>query len=292
MNRLLGAELFKLRKRLMTQVLGVLLVAIIVLLYLVLWAVTGTLADSVTLEPEVSEDLQTLRRALFVRQAIPFGLMLVRAFGTLFAIVLVAGAVGSEYSWGTLRPMLACAESRLKFLGAKLAAVGLLIGLGILAGLAASLATSSLIAALSGGADLSFLDGHYVGRSLLSVGRTVLTILPYVLIAAFASILGRSTLAGIAAGLGTLFLEGIASGLMRLAGGWVGHVPDYLLDRNADSLMAANGLLEELRGTFGHADTTMLDFQPQWEAALILGAYSVVALVAALILFRRRDVTA
>jgi ABC-2 type transport system permease protein len=113
-----------------------------------------------------------------------------------------------------------------------------------------------------------------------------------VLIAAFASILGRSTLVGIAAGLGTLFLEGIASGLMRLAGGWVGDVPNYLLDRNADSLMAANGLLEELRGSFRDADTTMLNFQPQWEAALILGGYSLLALIAALVLFRRRDVTA
>ena len=94
MTRLIAAEWFKLRKRMMTWVVGIILVALVILLYSVLWSISGRVTTFGEHNEFTAEDL---RRALFLQGAVPFALEIAGSFGTILAIILAAGAVGSEY---------------------------------------------------------------------------------------------------------------------------------------------------------------------------------------------------
>ncbi|MFQ5878953.1 MAG: ABC transporter permease [Dehalococcoidia bacterium] len=284
MSRLLAVELFKLRQRPLTRVLLLVLMAIVVLLYVVLWAVTGNALDAGSADADVLE----LRRNLFLREAVPFGLFLVSAFGTLLAVILAAGAVGTEFGWGTIRNMLTCSVSRLHFLGAKYLAVLLLVAVGTLVGLLTAVLVSGIITAVDGGGDYGFVDGGYVWDSLVALLSTVYTMIPFITIAVFFGLWGRSTLAGAGAGIGVLVLEGIVAALMRQASGWVEQLPDYFPGVNADAIVVANGL--ETSGLFGGRAVAQLP--DPTIAAGVLAGYIVVFLAAAAWLFQRRDVVA
>ena len=100
MRPILAFEYFKLRKWMTTWILALILVGLIVLLYSVLWSISGQERTFGSHNQFTSEDL---RRALFLQSAVPFSLSIVGSFGIILSVVLAAGAVGSEYSWGTVR---------------------------------------------------------------------------------------------------------------------------------------------------------------------------------------------
>jgi ABC-type transport system involved in multi-copper enzyme maturation permease subunit len=284
---LFAVEFFKLRHRLMTWVLFTILLAIIILLYVVLWAVTEE-ASEIFVEPG---ELQRLRRFLFLREAVPFGLQLVSTFGLVLAVILAAGAMGSEYGWGTIRVMLSSTPGRINFLTAKMAAVMAMVMLGSLVGMLTAIASSTIIAEVGGGADFSFVDRGYIARSALSFGRTILVVTPYVMMAFFFTVWGRSTMAGVAAGIGVGFLEGIITGLMRVAGSPWDAVPQFFLDANADVLRLESGLSEGL-GFGPQTRPALSEGLPDPSiAALTLGLWTLLFLALSIALFRRRDVT-
>ena len=75
--------------------------------------------------------------------------------------------------------------------------------------------------------------------------------------------------AGLAVGtaLGVYFMEGIFTGLVSNATGWVSHIPDALLNINADSIMTLNGTVP------GEGAGPLLsgsDGEPIWRASLVL----------------------
>ena len=71
MTRLLAVEFFKLRKRMMTWVVGILLIALIILLYSVLWSISGRVTTFGEHNQFSAEDL---RRALFLQGSVPLAL--------------------------------------------------------------------------------------------------------------------------------------------------------------------------------------------------------------------------
>lgn len=286
MTELLAVEWFKLRHRLMTWVLLTILLAIIVLLYIVLWAVTEQATDIFTQPSE----LDRLRRALFLQEAVPFGLQMVSQFGLVLAVILAAGAMGSEYGWGTVRLMLTCARGRMRFVASKMIVVMAMVVIGAFIGMLTAVVSSTVISEIGGGADFSFIDRDYIGHSALSFGRTILVITPYTIMAFFFAIWGRSTMAGVAAGIGVGFLEGVISGLMVLAGSPWDRVPQFFLDANADSLRLQNGLQESL-GIRVQEDVLARLPDPQ-QAALTLALWSLLFIALSLLIFSRRDVTA
>ncbi len=93
MGHLIAAEFFKLRKRMMTWVLGLLLVALVVLLYSIVWSISSRTGSF--LEEGQRIPYEQLRRGLFLETGVPFALQIVAQFGTLLAIILAAGSVGS-----------------------------------------------------------------------------------------------------------------------------------------------------------------------------------------------------
>ena len=126
--------------------------------------------------------------------------------------------------------MLICSESRLKLLGAKLVAAGILILIGMVIGLATGFLMSLLTTAIGGYSfDFSFATGGYLWDQFLQFWRTFYVLMPYALLGFLLAIVGRSAMPGIALGIGIFFLESIITAFMSLAGGWIARIPNYLL---------------------------------------------------------------
>lgn len=281
MIRLIGAELFKLRKRAMTWILLSIMIGMIVVLYLILLAISNVALPN----GRRAGDIVAL---LGLPGAIPFAFSLLGSFGSALGVVLFASGVGNEYNWRTIRTVLISSESRAKLLAAKLVAMGIYAVAGLLIGVAAGFIMSLVTTAIGGYQyDFSFLTGSYLWHQLLQLGRTFYIMLPYELLAFLFAVVGRSAMPGIAVGIGTFFLEGIVSALMYAAGGWVADVPAYLINANFAAINRLNQLPTQLGGAFGGNLTP-----PSVEhAAITLAIYIVVFLAAAFYTFQKRDVT-
>lgn len=290
LQHLVLVEFFKLRKRMMTWVVALLLVALIILLYSVLWSVSArveTFADESRIY--TGDDL---RRALFLQSSVPFSLQIVGTFGTLLAIVLAAGAAGSEYSWGTVRLMATASSGRIKTMAARLLVVSALIAAGALLAVAVGLIYSAIITQVSGGTDYDFVDGAFVQQQVYSYGRTLFVMAPYVALAFGAAVVGRSTLAGVGAGVGFAFLEPVISGLMRLGGEPWRSSPNLLLNANVQVVLQQNEVPDVARFGPRDAELQQREANSPEEAALILLAYTATFVIVAFWTYRRRDITA
>jgi len=285
-TRLINAELFKLRKRLMTRVLLFVLVGIMIVLYLLLLAVS-----KVAIPVHGSEEIGTIQNLLGLPLALPFALSILSSLGTILAVILVASSVGTEYSWRTMRTMLICSESRLKLLGAKLVAAGILILIGMVIGLATGFLMSLITTAIGGYSfDFSFMTGGYLWDQFLQFWRTFYVLMPYALLGFLLAVVGRSAMPGIALGIGIFFLESIITAFMSLAGGWIARIPDYLLSANVRAITAQSNLPQGM--SMGMGGNGLSDQLPElWLAFVILAGYSLFFIGLAFYLFRKRDVT-
>ncbi|HYM16525.1 MAG TPA: ABC transporter permease [Dehalococcoidia bacterium] len=284
MDRLIAAEFFKLRKRMMTWVVLLIAVGLVVLLYTVLWSTSVRVAHFGEGNQYTGIDL---RRALFLPGAVPYGLQVVGTFGAILAMILAAGSIGSEYAWGTVRLMATAASGRVRLLSAKLLVVCGLTAVGTLIVVLAALAYSLVIALYYGGASTSFLSATFVRDQLEAYGRTLLVLAPYVTLAFSVAVIGRSTLAGVGTGMGVAFAEPLIDGLLRTAGSPWKNVPNYLLNANRQIVLLQNKVPAVLPRLGGRGDVTSLS-PPM--AGLLLAGYAVAFIALALIVFRRRDI--
>lgn len=286
MTRLISAELFKLRKRRMTSVLLFVLVGVMIVLYLLLLAVSKT-----TIPAHGSEEIETVQNLLGLPLALPFALSILSSLGTILAVILIASSVGTEYNWRTLRTMLICSESRLKLLGAKLVAAGILILTGMVVGLAVGFLMSVITTAIGGYAfDFGFMTSGYLWDQFLQFWRTFYVLMPYALLGFLLAVAGRSAMPGIALGIGIFFLESIVTTLMTLAGGWIAKIPDYLLAANVRAITALGNLPQGIGMGMGGGDLSS-QTPEVWQATGTLAIYSLAFIALGFYLFRKRDVT-
>lgn len=289
MTRLMAVEFFKLRKRMMTWILAMLMVGLVILLYSVFWSVSGHVT---TFGEEAQFTGEDLRRALFLQTSVPFSLQVVASFGTIFAMILAAGAVGSEYSWGTVRLMATAASGRVRLIAAKLLVVCGLVAAGALLAVAVGLIYSSIITVTNGGSDFNFVTPSFIREQAESFGRTLFVMAPYVTLAFATAAIGRSTLAGVGAGIGIAFVEPLIGGLMRLAGNPWKEIPNYLINANSNVILLQNKLPDVVRFGPRARDLAESHVNGTPEAMFILAIYSVVFVALAFLVYRRRDITA
>jgi ABC-2 type transport system permease protein len=286
-SRAIRTELFKLRKRGLTWILLYVLIGILVLVNLIIFAITR-----IQLPSSAPHDLADIAALLLLRSSIPFSLFILSTFGAVLAVILMGSAVGNEYNWRTIRLALISTESRFKFLLAKVIAVAFAILIGMLIGVAVGFLTSIITTAIGGDHyDFSFATGSYFWDQFLQFWRTFFIILPFTLLAFLFAVLGRSAMPGIAVGIGVAFLEPLITGLMRLAGGWVDNIPDYLFSANVNAINALNQLPSGFGSGqgFGGGSTFALPSVPH--AFIVLAVYCLVFAVIPFYLFRKRDVT-
>jgi ABC-2 type transport system permease protein len=285
-TRLIAAELFKLRKRLMPRVLLYILIGIIIILYIVLLLTAGR-ADIPGHGPNEREVIQNM---LGLPIAIPFALLIVSSIlGTVLAIILVASCIGSEYNWRTIRTMLISSESRFKLLGAKLISCSIFILVGMIITVVVGFIMSLITTAIGGYAfDFGFMTGEYIWEQFIHFWRVFFVLIPYALVGFLLSIVGRSAMPGIAMGIGIFFIEAIISWFLRLAGGWVAEIPNYLPAANVQVISNLANLPEGFTRMGGNVATELPGVN---HAFITLAIYCVVFLVIAFFVFRRRDVT-
>jgi ABC-2 type transport system permease protein len=138
-------------------------------------------------------------------------LSFILGLGGLFAVVYGAAIAGSEWSWGTLKTVVARGESRSRYILATFASIALVAGLGLLASFAIG------VVAAAAGASIAHISLDGIGNAD-ALGR-----LPEHFVRGWAAIvmeggigfaiatLARSQLAGIGAGIAFYFGEGFAS---------------------------------------------------------------------------------
>ncbi len=285
MIRLIGAEMFKLRRRTMTRVLLYVLIGIIVVMYLLLLAVS-----KVNL-PKGGPGVGDIQNILGLPLALPFAMSILASLGSVLAIILVASGVGNEYNWRTIRTAVVSSESRFKLLTAKLISAGIIILIGMVIGLAAGFIMSLITTAIGGYKfDFSFFTGSYVWHQFLQFWRTFFILIPFSLMGFMFAVIGRSAMPGIAFGIGILFLESIITTFMYLAGGWIAKVPNYLFNANVRSISSLAGLPQGFGGGMG-GGTSSITYPGVAHAFITLAVYSILFLFISFYLFKKRDVT-
>jgi ABC-type transport system involved in multi-copper enzyme maturation permease subunit len=209
-------------------------------------------------------------------------LSFILGLGGLFAVVYGAAIAGSEWSWGTLKTVVARGESRSRYMLATFAAIAVVAGAGLLVsfgiGVVSAIAGAS-IAHVSldglGNADaLGRLPEHFARgwASIVMEGAIGFTI----------ATLARSQLAGIGAGIAFYFGEGFASLFLP-------DVVKYLPFNLASTAVGAGGGFGGGGGGGGPtASATPLsaDF-----ALLLVGAWLLGSLIVAALFTERAEIT-
>ena len=270
----------------MTRVLLYVLIAIIVVFYLILLAVSKA-----QLPTNSGAPLGTVRNLLGLPVALPFAMYLLSYFGCVLAVIMVASAIGNEYNWRTIRTAVFSSESRFKLLTAKLISAAILVLIGMVIGLAVGFIMSILTTWMGGYKfDFTFITGSYIWDQFLQFWRTFFVILPYTLLGFMFAIIGRSAMPGIASGIGVFFLEQFITTIMYLAKGWIADIPAYLPYANAQAIIALANLPSGFASGGGKSGITIV-LPGVAHAFVTLTIYSVSFLVIAYYMFKKRDVT-
>ncbi len=170
----------------------------------------------------------------------------VRGMIGVFVAVATVFSIAQEYQQGTIRIMLARGVGRLRLLGAKLTAVGL-VSLGLLVVLlvlALVMANIDINWALGSNTNLITIPNYFWPDTFGYVVAIVVSMFTTLLLAALFSVLGRNMAFGLSFSLAYFFVEGIASGVLQIIGVatndriW-GDIPKYFVGATITNLPVA-----------------------------------------------------
>lgn len=284
MRASLSAELLKIRKRPATWLITVAWLVLSLLFgYLFPYlSYRGAPTGPATGTGQASAE-QVLAEAL-PANLVPTAIQGFPVFAGALALLLGALSAGSEYGWGTWKTILAQGPGRLAVLAGKLAALGLVLGLVVLATFAVAASASWLIATVES-QPLRWPPLAELARGI-AAGWLVVGMWGWAGI--FLGLLVRGT--SLAIGLGlvwTLAVENLVRGFASLLAA-IEVLQRWLPGTNAGSVAAAVGVPVQGApgGTLG-VTTTVAGTR----ATLVLAAYLVAFTAAAAVLLQRRDVT-
>jgi len=287
MINLIRAEWLKLSRRPLSWILLILFLVLLVAQILTQFALTLGMPVRSGI---VSAQFEEWRRGVIFPGIFATALSHVNGLGGIFAVIFAAGAIGSEYSWGTLRTQLARDPARDRYLLAKLTTIMLMLATAtMLATLLAALLSAVLSPILGSAIRITPDDLMNLIPAIL---RALYVLLPYVLLTAYATLLTRSVLGGVAIGLSYIIVEtGFgALALLRVLGGVWALVYNLTIGQNINTLTLMNRHAFGLRPeTTAPLDLSQLPSPLQ--ATIVVAVYSAFFLAFALILFRRRDIT-
>lgn len=268
--RLFASNVRKLSRRLATWLTLGLLVGLLALVFL---AVGGT-ADRDASNPREQQALAILSFPAAYDVILSF----ILGLGGLLAVIYGAAVAGSEWTWGTLKSAVARGESRTRYVLAAMAAIALLVAIGLVIafviGIGAALAGGRLAGVPSG--DLG--DAATIARLPQQFVRGWVAILEEAALGFAIATLARSQLAGIGVGIGVYFGEGFASIFL----------PDIVKYLPFNVASAAVDTGDTGGGGFGGNDVASL---PPDTALLIVVAWLVAGVVVASLFTERAEIT-
>jgi ABC-2 type transport system permease protein len=292
--KLLKAEWIKLAHRPMTNILLLIFLLMTTLILALYFVVVGLALGSFGLQVNLFHPVQIEQYRLQLSFPGIFGAILgqVNGIGGICAIIITAGAIGSEYNWGTLRAQLARQPNRAMYLTAKLIAIMLLLLIAIL--LAQAL---GVVLALVFGGLLGSIGSVSAGDLLnlpIAILRSLYVLLPYVLFTAACSIFGRSVLAGTAGGMIFLTTDLVLGGLSFLpnTGGMLAFIYNLLVQQNINSLVVSNAYSFGLDPSIALSRFLDLAILPsQLQAVIVIALYCLSFGATAYYWFLKRDLT-
>lgn len=275
MGSLIRMELLKLGKRPMTWVLLVLLLGGFGLMN-----VLGFVAFQ-----NMSEKAQPSMLASFTLPgAITQALWVFYQFGTIMLVVLAACAVGAEYGWGTLRPMISTGMPRGAFLLSKLVVLAIVALVFMLL----SVLMNSILAVpwallTDHPVFTGTMDASWLGHLALMLGRTWLVAFVPMVLAFLFGVLSRSQAVGVGVALGYILGETIVATILGALGQiWTKPIVTSTLSQNTSALMDHN--------SFGSVPAAGTAGITEVHALIVLGIYALIGITVSLLLFHKRDI--
>lgn len=205
------------------------------------------------------------------------------------AIILAGILVGGEYSLGTVRLMFTRGPTRLQFLFAKIAVMAICVVPTLLFEIVLGSTVGAVMAHFAGvGAGLSFLTADVFGHFVLFVLLGMLFWFAYMLMALFFGTVGRSMVVGTVGPLVWLLVEPVLTVVLSSAPGFVKYIPNYSLGNNLLSLI--HGQMAAL-GILGNDSAVQPGVHSAGQPLLVVAVYLIVFVGVACWLTVRRDVT-
>jgi ABC-2 type transport system permease protein len=206
-------------------------------------------------------------------------------FGGVFALMLGVLAVGSDYSWDTMKTLLTQRPSRLRMLTAKLMALGIVLVLFV-ASVAVTATVASYVVASVENAAVDWPSAWLLVRTF-AAGWFVLVV--WAALGVMLAVLSRGT--SLAIGIGILYalvIEGLLSALVTQLEVLDG-LSEFFLRTNSYSIASALGASTETIADSGPGAFAG-PYVSSGQAAAVLAAYAICFVVAAAVALRRRDV--
>lgn len=296
MLRLIGIELFKLKKRWLVYGLLIALLIFTVLPIVTSYASYQSTVDSNngstlitithTVDGEqdeivfVNQGTEELKDSFTLPGSIQDTFRNMAGLGPILVIILAASSIGSEYRWGTLRQILVKGTARAQYLGSKLIGIAIVTISGIIIALLAGFITSLITTAISGiGISWDFMSADFIGFMFSSFAIILLVLGVYFTLAVLFSTWLRSVTAGISLGIVFIFADNIVHTLLTSSNGWLADIAPYTVSRNVTELTNFN--------------ISVAPDPSYWvEPTLILLAYCLVFLASGFYAFRRQDISA
>src|SRR5438034_4875320 len=318
--RLIGMEIYKIRRRIMSKVLLSIAIVIAILVFLLFslntfFVLNAPLENFSTPCPPTNTPSQgqtqpncpppstaqvtqfrenALRNAsepLRLPTSLSLAIQVALSAGTILIIILIGSSAGGEFSIGTVRLMYTRGPTRLQFLLAKVAVAVVCAAIGILTITITGILIGQALNALSSIPQvLNFFSAGWIAHALLYLLVAMLDWFIYATIAIFFGTLGRSTVAGIVGALTWLFVEPILGSILKLAGtfsqgpfgNFLKAIPDYFIGNNTGALLQNQG-----QYIFGGSGSSLSDLH----ALIVLTVYMVVLVGLAWWINDGRDVT-
>ncbi len=289
--RLIGMELYKIRRRAMSKVLSVIGIITVIGLFAIFTVVAWqTRNDTSPLAQSISEPLRLPFTFYFIAEVL---LLL----GEVLIVILAAVVVGGEYGAGTVRLMYTRGPSRTQLFLGKIGAILVCIMLGVIGLTVVGIISGGLLNLTTGYTqDFSFFNLIWLGQTLLYLLIIALGLFIYAMMALSISTLGRASAAGITAVLVWSFVieQVVATVLAELGnaiGGALGKffeaLPDYTIGKNISSLLAT-----QATGVLGPAGPILYSQEESTlHALLVLAVYLALFVGLAWWVVLRRDVT-
>lgn len=266
---LLQSELFRLRKRPQSIVLILITVLVTGGIYAAFYIASRTVSDE--------REAASIARDLALPNVFEIGMQVSGMFVSIMLIVMASGLIGNEYSWNTLRPLVARSRTRGSLLTAKWITVGLYTVLLFLVALFSSAIFSAITSSMAG--EFVGLSSGLLRDWVYAFGRVLAANMPYIAIAFSLALLTRSNAVGISVGIALGLLEPALWGLLGLLSDRFDTIREFGVEFHSARLQRMNHALDDASG------------REAWVSAGVLGLYTVVFVVLSYVVFIRRDVT-
>ncbi len=289
---LVRGEGLKMSRQWTTWILLVLLAAVIILPYIV-----------ELLRPNIIDQIHN-QPLQFLSNALSLGLAVLRVFSGILLLILTVRMIGLEYQMGTIRVLLSRGVGRMQLLAAKLCAMAVVALIVLLGGLVLIALLIGLVLLLLSGNLNAFnsLTSQFWSDAWVYVLTILLNMGVTILLAAVATVIGRSVAFGLSISLIFFPLDNIGTSILTLVNRvtnndfWL-NITAYFLGPNLNAM--ASLLTGERLDSIGATPAAVPDLATRQihgtvvdgtHTLVVAAIYAAVFLVVSFLIMHNRDV--